>query len=109
MIQINQSSKEKNLEHKTVSLKRNFIWSLKENKLFNLNTDYRGPFFSLIFPAGWIEKELKNLALLGNSVQDTLLGDGLGSINFFPDQKVHSTGHPKNLAIKKMSIEFNCN
>ena len=82
--------KGKKFGYKTVSFKmRNFIWSLKENKIFALNTDYRGPFFPLIFPEGWIEdRELKNLALLGNSVQDTLLGIGLGSINFFPDQKV---------------------
>jgi len=82
--------KGKKFGYKTVSFKRrNFIWSLKENKLFNLNTDDKGPFFSLIFPKGWIEnKELKRLALLGNSVQDNLLGNGLGSLNFFPDQKI---------------------
>ena len=80
--------KGKKFGHKTISFRRrNFIWSLKENKLFNLNTDYNGPFFPLIFPTGWIDdKELKSLAVLGNSVQDNLLGNGLGSLNFFPDQ-----------------------
>ena len=82
--------KGKKFGYKTLSFRRrNFIWSLKENTLFNLNTENSGPFFPLIFPTGWIEnRELKNLALLGNSVQDNLLGDGLGSLNFFPDQNI---------------------
>ena len=82
--------KGKKFGYKTLSFRRrNFIWSLKENTLFNLDTEKSGPFFPLIFPTGWIEnRELKSLALLGNSVQDNLLGDGLGSLNFFPDQNI---------------------
>ena len=82
--------KGKKFGHNTISFKRrNFIWSLKENKLFNLDTDKKGPFFPLIFPTGWVgDHELKELALLGNSVQDNLLGSNLGSLNFFPNQNI---------------------
>jgi len=82
--------KGKKFGHNTISFKkRNFIWSLKENKIFNLDTDRKGPFFPLIFPTGWVkDQELKELALLGNSVQDNLLGSNLGSLNFFPNQNI---------------------
>jgi len=82
--------KGKRLSYQTPSFKRrNFIWSLKENRLFNINTEIKGPFFDLIFPKGWKKnKELKNLALLANSVQDNLIGKSLGSLNFFPSQNI---------------------
>ena len=82
--------KGKKFGHKTISFqRRNFIWSLNQSKLFNLNTKGKSPLFPLIFPKGWYEdKELRKLAILGNAVQDNRLGKSLGSLNFFPSQNI---------------------
>ncbi len=84
----------KKFSHKTLTYKRrNFIWSLRRNHLFNLKTSPHESFHSLIFPEGWKNNNdrlypegptLHQLAVLANTVQDGLLGQGLGSLNFFP-------------------------
>ena len=84
--------KGKKFSYKTPSFKkRNFIWSLKKNALFNVDTS--GAFQDLIFPKGWKNNfnrvypqgpTFHQLAIMGNTVQDNLLGETLGSLNFFP-------------------------
>ena len=89
--------KGKKFSYKTLSFKkRNFIWSLRKNALFNVDTSL-APFQDLIFPKGWKNNfnrvypqgpTFHQLAITGNTVQDNLLGVPLGSLNIFPELKM---------------------
>lgn len=75
--------------------KRNFLFSLGENFLWNIDTSVEGPLKDLIFPPELPDlendPELKLIFERGNTLQNSRfesLGGPLGDLNYFPGENV---------------------